>query len=245
MANEKFKINGVVSEVVPTIGTTGDILKKTVSGVEWGSLDKATQAEAEAGTNDTKIMTPLRVKQVTEQYATKAELANIDLTEELENLATKTELADKVDKVSGKQLSTNDYTTTEKNKLSGIQAGAQVNAVTSVNGQTGAVTTPDTTYNAATTSVNGLMSSADKVKLNGVETGAQKNSVTSVQGRTGAVTISKSDVGLGSVNNVAITAAQVTKINELNYTRAMTQAQYDALSTSEKNRTDVWYGIYK
>jgi hypothetical protein len=89
------------------------------------------------------------------------------------------------------------------------------------------------------------MSSADKTKLNGVETGAQKNSVTSVQGRTGAVTISKSDVGLGSVNNVAITAAQVTKLNELNYTRAMTQATYDALSEAEKDRLDVWYGIYE
>lgn len=33
----------------------------------------------------------------------------------------------KVDKVSGKGLSTNDYTTTEKNKLSGIAEGAEVN----------------------------------------------------------------------------------------------------------------------
>jgi len=38
----------------------------------------------------------------------------------------------KVDKVAGKALSTNDYTTAEKNKLAGIQAGAQVNAITSV-----------------------------------------------------------------------------------------------------------------
>jgi uncharacterized membrane protein len=35
-----------------------------------------------------------------------------------------TELAKKVDKVSGKQLSTNDYTTTEKNKLAGIADNA-------------------------------------------------------------------------------------------------------------------------
>ena len=33
-------------------------------------------------------------------------------------------LNDKVDKVTGKGLSTNDYTTTEKNKLAGIEAGA-------------------------------------------------------------------------------------------------------------------------
>lgn len=40
----------------------------------------------------------------------------------------------KVDKVSGKGLSTNDYTTAEKNKLAGIAAGAQVNSVTGVKG---------------------------------------------------------------------------------------------------------------
>lgn len=39
----------------------------------------------------------------------------------------KTLLNNKVDKVSGKGLSTNDYTTTEKNKLSGIATGAEVN----------------------------------------------------------------------------------------------------------------------
>ena len=41
-------------------------------------------------------------------------VANVDLT-------------GKVDKVSGKGLSTNDYTTTEKNKLAGIASGAEVN----------------------------------------------------------------------------------------------------------------------
>lgn len=39
----------------------------------------------------------------------------------------KTSLDGKVDKVSGKGLSTNDYTTTEKNKLAGIASGAEVN----------------------------------------------------------------------------------------------------------------------
>ena len=38
-----------------------------------------------------------------------------------------TELGKKVDKVDGKGLSTNDYTTAEKNKLAGIAAGAEVN----------------------------------------------------------------------------------------------------------------------
>ena len=41
--------------------------------------------------------------------------------------AVATALDNKVDKVSGKGLSTNDYTTAEKNKLAGIDAGAEVN----------------------------------------------------------------------------------------------------------------------
>lgn len=48
--------------------------------------------------------------------------------------------AGKVDKVAGKGLSTEDYTAAEKTKLAGVEAGAQVNTVTSVAGKTGAVT---------------------------------------------------------------------------------------------------------
>lgn len=41
--------------------------------------------------------------------------------------ALESAVGNKVDKVSGKGLSTNDYTTTEKNKLAGIASGAEVN----------------------------------------------------------------------------------------------------------------------
>ncbi len=44
----------------------------------------------------------------------------------------KTALNDKVNVVSGKGLSTNDYTSEEKQKLSGIASGAQVNVIESV-----------------------------------------------------------------------------------------------------------------
>lgn len=40
-----------------------------------------------------------------------------------------TKFADKVDKVTGKGLSTEDYTTSEKTKLSGIEAGAEENVI--------------------------------------------------------------------------------------------------------------------
>ena len=44
------------------------------------------------------------------------------------------QLREKVDKVTGKDLSTNDYTNAEKDKLAGIESGAQVNSVTGVKG---------------------------------------------------------------------------------------------------------------
>lgn len=54
---------------------------------------------------------------------------SVDLSGYYTKTETDTKLNNKVDKVSGKQLSTNDYTTDEKNKLAGIAAGAQVNVI--------------------------------------------------------------------------------------------------------------------
>lgn len=45
-----------------------------------------------------------------------------------------TQLNDKVDKITGKGLSTNDYTSAEKTKLSSIETGAQKNTITGVKG---------------------------------------------------------------------------------------------------------------
>lgn len=98
-------------------------------------------------------------------------------------------LGGKVDKVSGKGLSTNDYTTADKKKLDGIASGANnytlppagstlggvktTSTVTSASGYTPApiidgvpyYKDTNTTYNAATQSSNGLMTAADKKKL--------------------------------------------------------------------------------
>lgn len=62
-------------------------------------------------------------------------LGNVDNTSDASkpvSTAQQAALDNKVDKVSGKQLSTNDYTTNEKNKLAGIAASAQVNVLESV-----------------------------------------------------------------------------------------------------------------
>lgn len=57
-------------------------------------------------------------------------LGNVDNTSDVNkpvSTATQIALDTKVEKVTGKQLSTEDYTTAEKTKLAGIQAGAEVN----------------------------------------------------------------------------------------------------------------------
>ncbi|MEG1142137.1 MAG: hypothetical protein RSE41_06810 [Clostridia bacterium] len=97
---------------------------------------------------------------------------------------------DKVDKVSGKSLSTNDYTNEEKTKLTSVAQNA--NNYTHPSSHPPSIITQDTnnrlvsdveksTWNSkasttpATTSVSGLMSKEDKTKLDGVATNAQVN----------------------------------------------------------------------
>jgi hypothetical protein len=69
-------------------------------------------------------------------------LANVDNTSDINkpiSNATNTALANKVDKVIGKGLSTEDFTTADKTKLTGIESGAEVNVVNSVASKTGNV----------------------------------------------------------------------------------------------------------
>lgn len=131
------------------------------------------------------------------------------VSDQLDNVLTEldaveAELDNKVDKVAGKGLSANDYTNADKNKLAGIEAGAQKNVtytgfsgkptgdqtpgfgdsfvvqqikqngVGQVSGTDRYVTIPSAT---ATTSAPGLMSASDKSKLNGIASGAEANRV--------------------------------------------------------------------
>ena len=80
----------------------------------------------------------------------------------------KTLVGTKVDKVTGKGLSTNDYTTTEKNKLSGIASGAQVNTIENiaVNGTTQTISgklvnIPVPTATSDLTNDSGFITTAD------------------------------------------------------------------------------------
>lgn len=112
-------------------------------------------------------------------------------------------IGNKVDKVAGKGLSTNDFTTAEKNKLAGIannannyslplasatvRGGAKVgyakngkNYPVELSNEQMFVNVPwtDTKYGTATQSANGLMTASDKKKLDGISEGANKTTST-------------------------------------------------------------------
>lgn len=82
--------------------------------------------------------------------------------------ATIAAVGNKVDKIEGKGLSTNDYTTAEKNKLGGIAAGAQVNVIESikVNGQAQAIDSKGVNITVPT----GALASKNKVAEADLET---------------------------------------------------------------------------
>ena len=90
----------------------------------------------------TQIYKTILVQHLIHTGVTKTQvgLGNVDNTSDLDkpiSTATQNALDDKVDKVTGKGLSTNDYTTTEKNKLAGIASGAEVNVQSDWNAVSG------------------------------------------------------------------------------------------------------------
>lgn len=99
----------------------------------------------------------------------------------------------KVDKESGKGLSTNDFTDDLKSKLEGIEAGAQVNKVTSVAGREGDVvlTKADVGLDAVdNVSVNSVKATIDAYTVNGKAISTNP-------------TLVKADVGLSNVDNTS------------------------------------------
>ena len=118
-------------------------------------------------------------------YDTLKEISDWIATHQSEYEALIAAIAGKVDKVEGKGLSTEDYTTAEKTKLAGIEAGAnnyslpaattsalggiKVGANLAIDSSTGVLSGD---YSAASSSAAGLMSAADKSKLDGIAAGA-------------------------------------------------------------------------
>lgn len=106
----------------------------------------------------------------------------------------------KVDKVDGKGLSTNDYTTAEKNKLGGIDTGAEVNVVETikVNGTALEVTSKAVNITVPT----------DNNQLNngaGYQTSAQVESAITAKGYQTAAQVAAAVSGAGHLKRAKVT----------------------------------------
>ena len=129
---EKTKLAGVASgaqvnkiETVKVNGTAQNITDKAV--------DIAVPTKVSELTNDNGylVATDISGKENSSNKVTTVTSTSTDVQYPSAK-AVYTGLSGKVDKVSGKGLSTNDYTTAEKSKLAGIAENAQVNVIESI-----------------------------------------------------------------------------------------------------------------
>ena len=221
-------------------------------------------------------------------------LGNVDNTSDTNkpiSTATQAALDNKVDKVTGKGLSTNDFTDTLLSKLNGIESGAQVNTVTGVKGnaeasyRTGNINitkaniglgnvdnTSDVNKPISTATQTALNNKVDKVtgkglstndfttaeknKLSGIESGAQVNTVTGVKGnaessyRTGNVNLTKTNIGLGDVDNtkqMPISGGTFTNLDNVFFTASVGSVLVGSQTTSILNSPEakyIWHDVW-
>ena len=118
---------------VPTSKAVKDYVSQEINGLDVGSIGATGSYIQLVSEANGKIS-------ATKQAFDKAIDANSTDNNAPTSKAVHVGLNTKVDKVDGKQLSTEDYTSDEKTKLAGIEAGAQKNTVTGVKGNS------ETTY---------------------------------------------------------------------------------------------------
>ena len=150
----------------------------------------------------------------------------------------------KVDKVAGKGLSTEDFTTAEKQKLAGIAAGA--NNYTHPTSHPASMIAQDTTHRfvtdtekttwtgkastaVATQAANGLLSAADKKKLDGIAAGAN-NYTHPASHPASMITTDES--------HLFVTAAEKSAWNAKAAATAATQSAMGLMSAADKKKLD-------
>ncbi len=194
----KTKIYLVPSSSTETNNSYTEYIKVTVSGTDkWekvgeykAGIDTSVFAKAADLTSHTgNKSNPHSVT------AAQVGLGNVDNTSDANkpiSTATQTALNNKVDVVSGKGLSTNDYTTTEKTKLAGIAEGANKTVV-------------DTAF--STTSTNPVQNKVITTQINKCLT----NITFAQSGDTVTVTKSVVDSSMAGTATTIISAATTSK----------------------------------
>lgn len=227
------------------------------------TVDAVLSGTSENPVQNKVVKQALDGKQPTGNYALKSEIPDVSGFESSahaeETYATKTELStglgDKVDKVSGKGLSTNDFTTAEKTKLSNIETGAEVNVIETVKVDGVALTVKDkavditmpdaevtqdadgitvgsTALQDATTAQDGLMTKEQVNAISSLQTSVQniQSSLSGKQDDFQVVTVSL-PVASWSGNTQTVTVQGITPSTEIiivSYSPASYQAYTEA-----------------
>lgn len=122
-------------------GSDASVTKQNVESVLTGDITSHNHDSRYISKSNTSTYTPTTdYHPATKKYVDDT-VAAVDVTEQISGKADKayvdSKLDTKVDKVSGKQLSANDYTNEDKTKLAGIAAGAEVNVNADWNAESG------------------------------------------------------------------------------------------------------------
>ena len=153
-----------------------------------------------------------------------------------------------VKKDGNKVLSTNDYTTTEKNKLSGIATGAQVNKIETVQVNGSALTITNKTVNVGVpeklsdlTNDGNFVADADYVHTDNNFTTEEKNKLANTNvaygtSTTGASTAAKVITVTGNTN-WTLSAGSIIVV-KFNATNSANNPTFNVNGTGAKN---VWY----
>ena len=122
-------------------GSDASVTKQNVEAVLTGDITSHNHDSRYISKSNASAYTPTAdYHPATKKYVDDT-VAAVDVTEQISGKADKTyvdsKLDTKVDKISNKQLSTNDYTNEDKTKLAGIAAGAEVNVNADWNAESG------------------------------------------------------------------------------------------------------------
>lgn len=181
--------SGITSNLVDKLNAlpNNTVLTNSIADAKKAGTDAQSNIDAHAARTDNP------------HNVTKAQvgLGNVNNTSDADKpVSTATQLAldNKVDKVTGKQLSTEDYTTEEKQKLASIASGAEVNIINEINwngtnlpvtNKRVTVTVPTKTSDLTNDSnfpvdanyvhTDSNFTAEEKSKLSGIATGAEVN----------------------------------------------------------------------
>jgi hypothetical protein len=214
---------------IPTSAAVKDYVD---SGVNTNAANISTNT-SNISTNTSDISTntsaiALNTAKDTYPSADAAKVANITVTQAVDLDTIESNVATNNSKVS--------FDSTSSSKLSGIEAGAQVNDVASVNGQTGSVTLTSSNVNEGTNLyyTDSRVASNSAVAANTSKTGITDQQASAINANTSKVgiTTQQSDAIVANTAKTGITSQQATDITTNNAKVGITTSQATAITTN-------------